>query len=519
MCDHDAAPDSDPSEGRLSRRKFLQAGLALGAFAVTPTTGITPLLPDPGQETPGPEPETRLPATSGLQVAWPVPPIVTRAEWGADESRRAPDANYDFDSVVTKLVVHHTVTPNASADDASVVRGIYNYHTSTGYNDIAYNFLIGRDGRLYEGRWSRNYPGGVPHIGENALGRNVRAAHSTATNTQTIGVALIGDYRTDSPTGAQLDMLSTFLAWKIRRWNLNVFGDTVYLDGRRFGTISGHRDVTSTSCPGDAMYARMAALRDATYIKSIQDIPGYWLVTADGGVFTYGDAPYYGGANNPPLRQLVVDAVPTPSGNGYWMVTSDGAVFTFGDARYLGGANGFRLRNEAVGIAATPTGNGYWITTADGGVFSFGDARFYGGANNPPLSQLVVGIAGHPSGNGYWLVTADGAVFAYGAARYYGGVNGLPIGSRVAGMARTASGNGYWIAAENGGVFAFGDAPFHGSAGGGLGAPIEAIQRSRLGNGYLLVTKAGSVVARGDAVYLGAPAGLSNDCRGLIVRP
>jgi hypothetical protein len=455
-----------------------------------------------------------------LQIAWPVPPIVTRAEWGADESRRAPNSQYSFDATVTKLVVHHTVTPNSATDDAAAVRGVYNYHTSTGYNDIAYNFLIGRDGRIYEGRWARDYPAGVAHTGEDESGRNVRAAHSTATNTQTIGVALLGDYRSDLPTAAQRSALATFLAWKIRRWDLEVYAETVYLDGRRFGTISGHRDVTATSCPGDAMYSIMAQVREETLTKTLQNIRGYWLVTADGGVFTYGDAPYYGGANNPPLRQLVVDAVPTASGNGYWMVTADGAVFTFGDARYFGGANGYRLRNEVVGIAATPSGNGYWISTADGGVFTFGDAPYLGGANDPPLGQSVVGIAGHPSGNGYWLVTADGAIFAFGAARYYGAVNGLPIFSRIAGMARTASGNGYWIAAENGGVFTFGDAPFHGSAGSERGgASIECIQRSRTGNGYLLATKAGGVIARGDAQYLGAPQGLRNECRALIVRP
>src|SRR3989442_987009 len=48
------------------------------------------------------------------QVDWPVPPIVTRAQWGANESLRKPGRVYN--PVVRKIIVHHTGTPNSITD-------------------------------------------------------------------------------------------------------------------------------------------------------------------------------------------------------------------------------------------------------------------------------------------------------------------------------------------------------------------------------------------------------------------
>jgi len=67
-----------------------------------------------------------------------------------------------------------------------------------------------------------------------------------------------------------------------------------------------------------------------------------------------------------------------PDGNGYWVVASDGGVFTFGDAAFFGSMGGQKLNAPIVGMAPTPDGNGYWLAAGDGGVFSFGDAGFRG---------------------------------------------------------------------------------------------------------------------------------------------
>jgi hypothetical protein len=85
----------------------------------------------------------------------------------------------------------------------------------------------------------------------------------------------------------------------------------------------------------------------------------------------------------------------SPKARGYWMVSRDGGIFSFGDARFFGSTGAFRLNQPIVGMAASQTARGYWFVAADGGVFSFGDAHFYGSL--APAPAPVVGIAVHAS--------------------------------------------------------------------------------------------------------------------------
>jgi len=78
-------------------------------------------------------------------------------------------------------------------------------------------------------------------------------------------------------------------------------------------------------------------------------------------------------------------------------VARDGGIFSFGDARFFGSTGNIRLNQPIVGMASSPTGRGYWFVAADGGVFSFGDTHFYGSlANRPPSAPRVVAMAAHP---------------------------------------------------------------------------------------------------------------------------
>jgi hypothetical protein len=43
----------------------------------------------------------------------------------------------------------------------------------------------------------------------------------------------------------------------------------------------------------------------------------------------------------------------TPDGGGYWLVASDGGIFTFGDAAFYGGTGGQHLNRPIVGMAPT----------------------------------------------------------------------------------------------------------------------------------------------------------------------
>jgi hypothetical protein len=43
----------------------------------------------------------------------------------------------------------------------------------------------------------------------------------------------------------------------------------------------------------------------------------------------------------------------TPDGKGYWLVAADGGVFSFGDAAFYGSEGGAQLRGPVVGLASS----------------------------------------------------------------------------------------------------------------------------------------------------------------------
>ena len=220
---------------------------------------------------------------------------------------------------------------------------------------------------------------------------------------------------------------------------------------------------------------------------------GQWVAAADGGVFAYAGAPFYGSMGGHPLNAPIVGIAPTPTGNGYWLVGADGGVFAFGDAGFYGSMAGKPLNKPIVGIAPTPSGHGYWLVSADGGVFAFGDAGFYGSMAGKPLNKPVVGIAATKSGNGYWLAAADGGVFAFGDAVFSGSMAGQPLNAPVVSITPTSDGRGYWLAAADGGVFAFGTAGFGGSLAASNSQAVVGLART--GPGYALVDRTGRVTA------------------------
>jgi hypothetical protein len=81
-----------------------------------------------------------------------------------------------------------------------------------------------------------------------------------------------------------------------------------------------------------------------------------------------------------------------PDGGGYVMVASDGGVFTFGDAQFYGSIGGIALSKPIVGIESTPDGGGYWLASSDGGIFNYGDAAFSGAGNQFALNAPIVGM-------------------------------------------------------------------------------------------------------------------------------
>ena len=190
------------------------------------------------------------------------PVVVSRAQWGADESYRSGTPTYD--STVRAAVIHHTAGSNTYATPAEAyaeVRGVYAYHTrSLGWNDIGYNALVDRFGTIYEGR-----AGG--------LDRAVRGAHTGGFNTGTFGVSVLGDHETAAVDDAVLTSVARITAWKLGLHGVDPNG-TTRLTSAGGGTsryeagttvtvptVLGHRDLGRTACPGQHLYAELGRIR------------------------------------------------------------------------------------------------------------------------------------------------------------------------------------------------------------------------------------------------------------------
>jgi hypothetical protein len=236
--------------------------------------------------------------------------------------------------------------------------------------------------------------------------------------------------------------------------------------------------------------------------------PGYWLLGGDGGVFSFGDARFFGSTGGIKLNQPAVAMAASPDGKGYWFTATDGGVFTFGSAGFFGSTGAVRLNQPVVGMATTPSGLGYWLVAKDGGIFAFGDAGFFGSTGAIKLAQPIVGMAPTATGEGYLLFARDGGIFAFGDAGFYGSTGGMATTSPVTDVAVTPTGKGYWLLAEDGGIYNFGDAPYRGSpAGTGLcdRPAARRIAASATGRGYWVAAADGSVTPFGDAADHGSP--------------
>jgi hypothetical protein len=217
---------------------------------------------------------------------------------------------------------------------------------------------------------------------------------------------------------------------------------------------------------------------------------GYWNVAGDGGIFAFGDAPFFGSMGGLALNRSMVGMAPTTTGLGYWMFAGDGGIFAFGDATFFGSTGSLSLNAPIVAMAPTASNGGYWLLGADGGVFAYGDATFLGSTGSSPPATPVVAMAARPAGVGYWLVTSAGQVIPYGDAQGFGDLTDKRLSNPVVGMAPTASGLGYWLVQQDGQVWAFGDAVATNLASGArcLDQPVVGLAARPQGDGLWLAT-------------------------------
>jgi len=198
--------------------------------------------------------DSRLKQAGGDQVldngSYPLPDYVDRETWSAyldltNTASRTP-------TNVTHLVVHHSAGSTNAADFAAVVRSYWNYHANgRGWGDIGYHWLVDPNGVLYQGR-AFNLDGN----------KNIMGTHAGGFNTNSMGICVIGDYTNIRPSEIAVGTMNEVLAWKADERGIDPMGSSLHNpSGNVQRHIVGHRDVTSTQCPGNRFYTMLPDIR------------------------------------------------------------------------------------------------------------------------------------------------------------------------------------------------------------------------------------------------------------------
>jgi len=213
--------------------------------------------------------------------------IISRAEWGADESLRLykddlpepqlikedpdfakkfadelkivktvksdADGNLytwpqQYPEKISKIIIHHTATTNDLDNPMAAIRNIYYWHAITkGWGDIGYNYIIDPDGNIYEGR---------------AGGEMVVGAHAGPANVGSIGIAVLGNYQDNEVPAPVVESLTALIKEKSQIYGIDPTGTSEFR-GAETDNILGHRDVMQTSCPGTHLYDLLPTIRAA----------------------------------------------------------------------------------------------------------------------------------------------------------------------------------------------------------------------------------------------------------------
>jgi hypothetical protein len=314
------------------------------------------------------------------------PPIISRDDWGGNELLRRHSPRYA--PAVRLVIVHHTATPNNYTPDqaAAIVRGIDVYHVRTnGWNDIGYNFLIDRFGRIYEGRY-----GGIA--------RNVIGAHALGFNTGSVGIALIGNFMTARPPAAAVQALEKLIAWRLDLAHVDPVSTLTFVSGGserwRAGTkvklraVSGHRDTGSTSCPGNYLYAQLNRI---AYVAEQTGLPKLYAPIVSGRI---GGPVVFSGR--------LSSALP-------WNITVNGP-----DGRRVASANGTGAAISWTWDSAGFAPGRYAWTISAGSTVLAAKGVVGGPSLPPPSSSVVSGLTVtpaviSPNGDGY----ADTGTISY----------------------------------------------------------------------------------------------------------
>jgi hypothetical protein len=206
--------------------------------------------------------------------------IISRETWRA---KPASLPSTPMRLPATAVFVHHSVT-TPTDDPYKDMRAIEAIGLQR-FGQFSYSYVIHpHDGEILEGCGLR------------------RGAHTSQRNSNAFGICWCGNYEERAPKIQQVEATRWLIAWLIKAGHLIPSPE-----------ILPHRAVYATACPGKNLMKIFDVLRLPWEAPMPEDQQQRAKVNAP-----------------------VVGMTATPTGKGYWLTCADGGVFTFGDAQYFG---------------------------------------------------------------------------------------------------------------------------------------------------------------------------------------
>lgn len=243
----------------------------------------------------------------------------------------------------TAVEIHHGGGRLGSRDAVNAWRDYWRYHVvNRGWQDIWYNLGIHPDGRLFE----------------------LRGAWAANSSRPFLTVNLPGHGDVDS-TEAQFETL--------HRLRLAFQRDTGSQD------LTWHAVRGGTICPGPVVINRIKNIKAAEAANGELKVMSTEFITPE--------------SDNPMLPNAVgplVGPITVPGESGYYVVGSDGGVFAFGDLPFFGSLPGKvpthdSTKDQIVGFApyvevinGEQSVEGYYLMSRLGAIFAFGAAPWDG---------------------------------------------------------------------------------------------------------------------------------------------
>ncbi|MDI6777811.1 MAG: peptidoglycan recognition family protein [Patescibacteria group bacterium] len=182
-----------------------------------------------------------------------MPAIYPRSSWSSAAYDKRTKKVWPAEIEAPKVIIVHHTAMNYKGATSKQIKKIYRYHSySRKWGDIGYNYIIGKDGLIFEGRYG---------------GNGVIGGHSyydgTNYNNGSIGIAILGNYVGESLSSESLDSLQKLTGWLAANNDISINEDYKFFNKKLSSRLIGHKDVASTACPGKNIYNNLSSIRSS----------------------------------------------------------------------------------------------------------------------------------------------------------------------------------------------------------------------------------------------------------------